>query len=194
MDLQRFDNQWFALQVKVRSEQICAKILRAKGYEEFLPLSKFASTGNGAKALAEPKPLFPGYLFCRLTPDAKGPVVTTPGVIRVVGYGGVPSSVSDEEIAAVRTVVESGRPVYGWPFLQVGQTVRVTAGPLQGIEGTLLRFKNVRRLVVSICLLRRSAAVEIDADWVAYIAPAISAASSEPLAKAMVATGCSAGN
>ncbi|SRR5258708_4601619 len=179
MDFRRFENQWFALQVKRRFEQTCARLLRSKGYEEFLPLCKSPSTGNVARARTEVEPLFPGYVFCRLTENAKGPVVTTPGVIRVVGYGGTPSSISDEEIASIRTFVESGRPVYPWPYFDFGQRIRLTAGPLRGVEGSFIRIKNVSRLVVSISLLRRSAAVEIDADWVVSASPSIPTQSSD---------------
>jgi transcription antitermination factor NusG len=173
MDFRRFDNQWFALQVKTRFEPTCARILRSKGYEEYLPLCKCTSRRIGAQNLSALQPLFPGYVFCRLNANAKGLVVTTPGVIRVVGYGGIPIAISDEEIASVRSCTESGRPLYPWPHLYVGQRIRVTAGPLRGVEGNLIRVKKIHRLVVSINLLQQAAAVEIDADWAVSASPSI---------------------
>lgn len=167
MDLARFANQWFALQVKHGFEHVCACMLRGKGYEEFLPLCTFPDMATGRKVRSRPQPLFPGYLFCRLSGDANGPVVTTPGVIRIVGYGRTPSPICEEEIVAIRSLMESGCGVSSWPYLQTGQSVRLIAGPLCGIEGILLKIKNAHRLVVSISLLQRSAAVEIDTGWIA---------------------------
>src|SRR5437762_13159790 len=111
MDFRRFDNQWFALQVRCRREQICARILRSKGYEEFLPLSCIAADRKDFYAPVEPRPLFPGYVFCKLGGSARGPIMTTPGVIRVVGYGGVPSPITEEEIASIRSIADSKRPI-----------------------------------------------------------------------------------
>jgi transcription antitermination factor NusG len=159
MDRRTFDNKWFALQVRTGLESVCSRALGSKGYEEFLPLS----TKAGVRAQA----LFPGYLFCRINGDVKGLVVTTPGVIRIVGCGGIPSPIADEEIATIRSVVESGCPTYSWPYLQTGQKVRLTGGPLEGAEGILLQVKNCQRLVVSISLLQRSVAVQVNAEWVA---------------------------
>jgi len=174
MGFRRFDNQWFALQVRTRSEQMCAQMLRSKGYEDFLPLSCIAVNRKGLHAYAESRPLFPGYVFCKLSGNERGLVMTTPGVIRVVGYGGVPSPITDEEIANMRCIVNSTRPSYAWPYLQVGQSVHIVAGPLRGVEGILLRRKNLVRLVVSIHLLQRSAAVEVDAEWVVSSGPVVS--------------------
>jgi transcription antitermination factor NusG len=171
MNLRKLENQWFALQVKTRFEQRCARILQSKGYEEFLPLYSCNSMGPRRDA-TEAEPLFPGYVFCKLSTNAKGPVVTTPGVIRIVGHGGTPSSIDDDEIATIRAFVQSGRLVYPWPYLELGQRVRVSSGPLRGAEGTLVRVKNADRLVVSLSLLRRSAAVEIDASSVVSISSA----------------------
>ncbi|SRR5216684_4841769 len=174
MDFRRFDNQWFALQVRSRREQMCAQILRSKGYEEFLPLSCIAADRKDFYAPAERRPLFPGYVFCKLGGSASGLVMTTPGVIRVVGYGGVPSPITEDEIANMRSIIDSTRPVCAWPYLRVGQPVRLVAGPLRGVEGTLLKHKNLVRFVVSIHLLQRSAAVEVDADWVVSASPVVS--------------------
>ena len=171
MDFHRLENQWFALQVKTRFESRCALILRSKGYDEYLPLRKSNPRPNESRVAIGGQPLFPGYVFCKLNANARGPVVTTPGVIRVVGYGGVPAAISDEEVSSIKSFVESGRPVYPWPNCHAGQHVRVTAGPLRGLEGSLVRTKSVDRLVVSITLLQRSAAVELDAASVVCALP-----------------------
>jgi len=155
MDFRAIANHWFALQVRTCFEQACARILKNKGYEEFVPVLRSSRAGQ------DHRPLFPGYVFCRFSGDIKGPIVTTPGVIRIVGYGGVPAPISAEEIASIRTIVESGRSVWPVPYLCAGERVRITRGPFNGVVGALLKVKNSQRLVVSIDILQRSAAVEI---------------------------------
>jgi transcription antitermination factor NusG len=90
------------------------------------------------------------------------PVLITPGVILLIGSGGVPVPVDEEEIAAVRAIVDSGRNVEPWPALAVGQRVRVQDCSLAGLEGTLLDVKNSCRIIISVTLIQRSIAVEID--------------------------------
>src|SRR5437879_5370408 len=111
-------------------------------------------------------PLFPGYLFCRFDQKNRFPIVVTPGVLQVVGVGKIPVPVADVEIAALQTAVQSGLPRQPWPFLQIGQRVRVEYGSLCGLEGILLTFKGRHRLVLSVTLLQRSVAVEVDVAWV----------------------------
>ena len=164
MDLQKLDNQWFALQVKCGRESMCAQILRYKGYEEFLPLGIVGVSGRPTLA---PTPLFPGYLFCRLSAQVYGPIVTTPGVIRVLGFGGIPSPVSEAEIENLQRLVDSNHPTSRWPYVALGQLVRITRGALRGLTGKLVRVKNTHRLIVSIDLLLRSVATELDAESVA---------------------------
>jgi transcription antitermination factor NusG len=161
MDLREFENRWFALQVRSRTENVCSLILGNKGYETFLPTSIF-----GDEARNRPKPLFPGYLFCKLRHFAYGPILTTPGVIRVVGFGTMPAPISDEEIGSLRSMISSGCPVAPCPYT-IGKRIRIIGGPLKGIPGTVIRVKNAFRLVVSVDLLQRSAAVEVDARWIA---------------------------
>lgn len=167
MNMSKLESQWFALQVKSRKEHVCAHVLRSKGYEEFLPIEVIANGGTSRRAAAQPRPLFPGYIFCRLRANASGLIVTTPGVIRIVGYGGVPCAIREEEIENIQRLVGSGRPTWSWPYVPAGQRVRITRGPLRGVSGKLVRAKNVHTLIVSIDLLQRSAAVEVDVESVA---------------------------
>jgi transcription antitermination factor NusG len=156
---------WFALQVRQQSEKLAASALRNKGYEEFLPLYKCRRHWSDRIKLID-HPLFPGYLFCRLDPQNRLPVLTTVGVIQIVGIGKTPVPVDDAEIRAVQAIVESRLPVQPWPFLCAGQQVRLQGGPLRGLEGIFVSYKNEYRLVVSVTLLERSVAVEVDCDWV----------------------------
>src|SRR5713226_1413417 len=159
---------WFAVQTRSRYENLVATLLRGKGYELFLPLYK--SRRRWSDRIKELElPLFLGYLFCRFNPTARFPILVTPGVIRVVGIGRSPVPVDDAEIAAIQKAVQSGLPRQPWPFLQTGQRVKVENGPLQGLEGSLLEFKGRHRLVLSVTMLQRSVAVEVDSAWVSPI-------------------------
>jgi transcription antitermination factor NusG len=110
-------------------------------------------------------PLFPRYVFCRFDLRNKLSVLTTPGVVSVLGIGNPPLPVPEAEITALRAIVQSHLPVQPWPFLKIGQCVQLECGPLAGLEGILLEFKNLHRLVVSVTLLQRSVAVEIERWW-----------------------------
>ena len=148
---------WFAAQVWSGREQRCATHLRMRGYEVFVPASRQARR-SGA--------LFPGYVFCRLSGDALGKVITTPGVIRIVGDRLRPFPIPVSEIETIQRVASTTLPTEPWPFLHAGQRVAIESGPLRGAEGLFVRTKNVDRLVVSISMLLRSVAVEIDAKWI----------------------------
>lgn len=166
---------WFALQTRLRYEQFAAEHLRSKGYDPFLPVYTCRRRWSDRIKKID-LPLFPGYLFCRFDLQNRLPILVTPGVIQVVGVGKSPVAVDDAEIAAIQTIVQSGLPREPWPFLQVGQKVRITCGPLSAFEGILLNLKGNHRLVLSVSLLRRSVAVEVDSAWVAPLSPKLPAA------------------
>jgi transcription antitermination factor NusG len=139
--------------------------LTAKGNEAFLPT--YRSRRRWSDRYKEiDAPLFPGYTFCRFDPIRRLPVLTTPGVVSIVGTTKGPVSIDEREIESVRAMVSSGFIVGPWPFLHEGEFVAVEHGPLQGVEGVIVSVKNQYRLVVSISLLQRSVAVEIDRAWV----------------------------
>jgi len=140
--------------------------LRGKGYEEFLPV--YRSRHRWSDRVKElDLPLFPGYLFCRFdVHDRLLPILTSPGVISIVGAGRTPVPVSDEEVVTVQAVVRSGLPAQPWPCLTVGSRVVIERGPLEGLEGVTLSVDKKYRLIVSIPLLQRSVAVEIEREWV----------------------------
>ena len=152
---------WFALQIRARRESGVASILEGKGYELFLPLYTCRKRWSDRIKHVE-TPLFPGYLFCRFNAQDRFPILSTPGVIQVVGYNRLPVAVEDSEIQAIQTLVASGLPNQPWPFLEVGDRVRIEGGALRGLEGILVEFRGHHRLVLSISLLHRAVAVEID--------------------------------
>ncbi len=153
--------EWFALQVRIRAEHQVATVLRTKGYEEFLP-----THGVTKKKDSSPLPLFPGYVFCRINPNAHGRIVTTPGVIRFVQFGGKPAPIDPEEIRSVQLIVNSGVPICVSHGLQLGDSVYIQKGPLRGAVGVLAGIRSKQRLIVSITMMMRTVIAEIDPEWV----------------------------
>jgi transcription antitermination factor NusG len=160
--------QWFALRVQSRCEKVIAAVARNKGFEEFLPLHQHRRRWSD-RLKAIDIPLFPGYLFCRLDPQRRMPLLTIPGVLHFVGIGKIPSPIEDTEIAAIQIAAGSGISTEPWPFLEVGQRVRLEDGPLAGLEGILVETPNRQRVVVSVTLLKRSVAVAIERHWAAPV-------------------------
>jgi transcriptional antiterminator RfaH len=134
-------------------------MLRAKGYDEFLPLRRSSS-----QTAAEP--LFAGYVFCRLVPHVSGRFVTTPGVIRVVSFGGKPAPIDTEEIVALQLVDKAKWPISAHEEFRVGDKVRVDKGPLRGVSGVLMSIRGQYRLLISVQILMRTVSVEVRPEWV----------------------------
>ena len=156
---------WFAIRVRSNAERLSTIHLRERGYEEFSPSHKAERRWSDRIKTVE-EFLFPGYIFCRLNPQDRLPILTTPGVVGLVGYGKTPVPIPDHEIESIRRMLQSGLLVLPWPQLEVGQTVLIEHGPLAGVEGLLQEIKGKCRLVVSINLLRRSVFTEVDRNWV----------------------------
>jgi transcription antitermination factor NusG len=156
---------WFAVQVWAGRELTSAKHLRARACDVFLPCYRAHKRWSDRVKKVD-CPLFPGYVFCRIGPEALGKIITAPGVIRIVGDELGPLSIPPGEIEAIQRLVETALAVEPWPFMRVGQRVRIEAGPLREMEGVILSTKSRHRLVVSITLLQRSVAVELDPEWV----------------------------
>src|ERR1700722_2574736 len=156
---------WYALQVRARQELGVADFLRGKNYEWFLPLYKSRKRWSD-RIKESDAPLFPGYLFCRLNIQDRLPILKTPGVIQIVGYNHQPVPVDEREIEAIQLMLSSGMPNQPWPFIAIGDRVRIESGPLRGLEGILTDFKGSHRLILSVALLQRSVAVEIDSAFV----------------------------
>jgi transcription antitermination factor NusG len=141
-------------------------MLRSKGFREFLPTCRERRRWCDRTAEVE-LPLFPGYVFCHFDAyDRRVPIVTTPGIIRIVGAARAPEPVADREIEAIEKVVASGAAAEPWPYVSTGRSIRIQHGPLAGVEGVFLEARNRHRLIVSISLLQRSINVEIDSAFV----------------------------
>jgi transcription antitermination factor NusG len=159
------DRKWFALSVTPRHEKIVSQLLYNKGFETFLPLyTKWHQYARRFRRFD--LPLFPGYLFCRSGSATRLPLLTTPGVLRMLGTGRVPIPVEDGEIVSLQRASQAGVSMVPYPYWQSGQPGRITAGPLAGIEGIVVTEKRSVRLVLSVSLLQRSVLLEIDSDCV----------------------------
>jgi transcription antitermination factor NusG len=159
---------WYALHTRHQHEKCVHQVLTGKGFDAFLPLYTTAHQWKD-RVKRVSLPLFPCYVFLHGPLDHWLPVLTTPGVHAVVGCGGRPAPISNDEIEAIRRVIESPVKAEPHPFLKCGDHVRVTAGPLRGLEGLLLRKKNWCKLLLSVEMLQRSVAVEVDAAMVQRI-------------------------
>lgn len=172
--------RWYALQVRPNQEDLVNTLLTYKGYETYVPKYRGESRKGAQKRRVERR-LFPGYVFCRFATDSSGQtatgagVVTTTGVLRIVGAGQAATPIPDTEIEAIQRILGSNLTSEPWMYLHIGQEVKINEGPLRGITGLLASMDRVDRLVVSINVLQRSLAVSIDRDWISPI-PALSQA------------------
>jgi transcription antitermination factor NusG len=152
---------WYALRIRPNHERLSAAALGAKGYEQYLPV--FRSRRRWSDRVIDiEQPLFPGYIFCRFDAKKRLPILTSPGVVSVVGFGNEPVPIPESEIQAVQAILRSGLGAEPCPFLREGQRIRIRRGAFEGMEGILLKKKSEWRIVVSISLLQRSVSVEID--------------------------------
>lgn len=152
---------WWAVYTRHRHEKAVAEMLTAKNFEVFLPLYESIRRWTDRKMLIT-LPLFPCYVFVRGGLQRRLDVVTTPGVHMILLRGEHVAMIPDSEIQSIRKAVEGPSRIEPHPFLKCGERVRVIRGSLEGVEGILVRKKNVYRLVLSVDMMAQSAAVEID--------------------------------
>lgn len=156
---------WYAAHTRHQHEKLVARMLANKGFEVFLPLyTEVRQWRDRTKAVE--LPLFSCYVFLRGDLDRRLAIITTPGVHGLVSSAGKLAGIPEEEIQAVRSVVAGRINVEPHPFLKCGDRVRVKSGALSGLEGFLVRKKGQTRLVISVSLLERSVAAEVDATTV----------------------------
>lgn len=158
-------SEWYAVQVWAGREQLSALHLRQRGYEVFLPCYRDHRRWSDRVKKIE-RALFAGYVFCQLHEQAAARVISAPGVIRIVGDGRGPVPIPRPEIEAIQRIVDTKLTAEPWEIVDVGQRVHVECGPLRGTEGVVLMVKSRRRLIVSIPLLQRAVAVEMEPEWI----------------------------
>ncbi len=156
------EQHWYAAYTCAKHEKRVAAELGAREVEHFLPLYSSARRWKDRRVMLD-LPLFPGYVFVRLALRDRMRVVQIPSVVRMVGFGGLPTALPDTEMEIMRTGLSQSLDAEPHPFLTVGRRVRITAGPFAGLEGVLKRKKSSLRVVVSLELIQRSVAVDVDA-------------------------------
>jgi transcription antitermination factor NusG len=156
------DSAWCALYTRHQHEKTVADMLSAKGFEVFLPLYESMRRWKDRNKMLS-LPLFPCYVFVRGGLHRRLQVVSTPGVHMILCNGNRVAIIPEAEIDAIRRTVEGPHRVEPHPFLKCGERVRVKRGSLEGVEGVLVRKKNLYRLVLSVDMLAQSVGVEIDA-------------------------------
>jgi len=166
------DIRWFAVRVRSNFEATTSAAFRNRGLESFNPT--YGSTRQWSDRVRELElPLFPGYVFCRFTPSKSLLVRSSPGVVHIVSAGHNPIPVDDHEVESVRSICRSGLLVRPAEPVAIGQRVVVVKGPLQGVEGTVVRLKEGQRLIAAISLLQRAVSVELDNAWIEVVEDAI---------------------
>ncbi|HUK42752.1 MAG TPA: UpxY family transcription antiterminator [Candidatus Acidoferrales bacterium] len=156
-----YETRWYAAYTSANHEKRVAEQLAQRSVEHFLPL--YSSTRRRKDRQVNLQlPLFPGYVFLQIPLRERLRVLQIPSVVRLVGFGGIPTALPEEEIASLRRAQAERVPLQPHPFLRVGRHVRITAGPLAGREGILKRWKGFLRVLLSIELIQRSVLVDVD--------------------------------
>lgn len=157
-----FEPLWYAVYTSANHEKRIKQQLGLRSIEHFLPLYESVRRWKDRRVKLQ-IPLFPGYVFVRLALRDRLQLLQIPGVVRLVSFNGHAAPLADEDMQAIQNCLRSGHAIEPYPFLQAGRRTRVKNGPLQGMEGIILRRKNRTRFVLSFELIKRSVAVEIDA-------------------------------
>ncbi len=153
---------WCAVYTRHQHEKTIGEMLKAKGFEIFVPLYESTRRWKDRRKVLS-LPLFPCYVFVRGAHERRLQVLTTPGVHMIISRGEQIATIPDGEIEAIRRTVEKDLRVEPHPYLRCGERVRVVRGSLEGVEGILARKKSLYRLVLSVDMLAQSVSVEIDA-------------------------------
>jgi transcription antitermination factor NusG len=164
-----FELHWYAAYTCANHEKRVASEIEARGVEHCLPVYSSVRRWKDRRVTLE-LPLFPGYVFVRLALRDRLRVLQVPSLVRLVGFNGLPAALPDEEMEILRSGLSVRLRAEPHPFLTVGRRVRIRSGPLAGLEGVLKRKKNSLRVVVSLSLIQRSVAVDVD---IADVAPAL---------------------
>jgi transcription antitermination factor NusG len=154
--------RWYAVYTRANHEKRVAAELGERDVKHFLPLYSSVRRWKDRRVRLT-MPLFPGYVFVRLALQDRLSVLQIPSVVRLIGFGGLPAALSDEEVEILRSGLADDLHAEPHPFLTVGRHVRIVRGPLVGFEGVLRRIKNNLRFVISVELIRSAFAVDVDA-------------------------------
>jgi transcription antitermination factor NusG len=162
-NLEEGDARWFAIYTSSRHEKSVARQFAERGIESFLPLYQKVHQWTKRSRVTLELPLFSNYVFAHISPQRRNPVLAVPGVLSIVGRGQISSALSNADIESLRPVLERNK-FEPYPYLVAGERVRIRTGSMEGMEGILVRKKNELRVVLSLDLIQRSVAVEVDAE------------------------------
>jgi transcription antitermination factor NusG len=161
MPAQYGEERWYAAYTSANHEKRVAEQLGIRSVEHFLPIYEAVRRWKDRRVRLA-LPLFPGYVFVRLALRDRLQVLRVPGVARLVGFNGAATALPNKEIETLKASLANGLRAEPHPFLTVGRRVRIKVGPLEGLEGIIIRRRNRLRLVISLDLIHRAAAVEIE--------------------------------
>jgi len=154
--------RWYAAYTRANHERRVADQLAERTVEYFLPQYESVRKWKDRRVRLQ-MPLFPGYVFVHLALQNRLKVLQVPGVAYLVGFGGLPTALPETEMEIMRSGLSQGLRAEPHPFLSVGRRVRITSGPFAGLKGILKQRKNSLRVVVSLELIQRAVAVDVDA-------------------------------
>jgi transcription antitermination factor NusG len=157
------DTRWFAVYTNSRHEKCVVKHFEERQIESFLPLYQKLHHWRKRNCVRLDLPLFPNYVFVHIAPQQRTSVLAVPGVLGMVGRGRIASALPDAEIESLRIGLQL-RKFEPHPYLIAGERVRIKAGSMEGMEGILLRKKNELRVILTLELIKRSVAVEVDTE------------------------------
>lgn len=154
--------RWYAAYTCANHEKRVAEQLTVRSVEHFLATYSSKRQWRDRRVKLE-VPLFPGYVFVRLALRNRLQTLQVPGLVRLVGFNGMPTALPDDEIGGLKEGLTSGVHMEPHPFLTVGRRVRITSGPFVGLEGIVKRKKKNLRVVISLEIIQRSVAVDVNA-------------------------------
>jgi transcription antitermination factor NusG len=155
----QLEAHWCAVYIVARHEKVVADLMTRKSLETFLPLYHSIRYWKKRRAHVE-LPLFPSYLFVRISSDQRIRALEIPGVVHIVSFQGAPVRVPDEEIDKLQMALQL-RKSEPYPYLGAGSRIRIKCGPLQGLEGVVVRQNSQTRIIVSVDFIQRSTSVEL---------------------------------
>jgi transcription antitermination factor NusG len=161
LEMAMVEPQWYALYTSANHEKRVAAELNVRSIEHFLPLYSSVRRWKDRRVILD-LPLFPGYIFVRIALRDKLRTLLVPSAVRLIGFSGQPVALPEGEMDILRSGLSQKLNSAPHPFLTVGRQVRIKSGPLAGLQGILLRRKGSFRFVLSVDLIQRSVAADVD--------------------------------
>jgi transcription antitermination factor NusG len=159
---EEYSANWFAAYTNSHHEKSVASCFAERRIESFLPLYAATRRWKNRCEMSLELPLFPNYVFVRIDPRERVRILEVPGVLSLVGFGRTLAALPDFEIESLRSGL-ARRKIEPYPYLVIGERVRIKAGPMTGMEGVLIRKKNNFRVVLALDVIMQCVAVEVDA-------------------------------